>query len=157
MDRLEMRIKPLLRGLVVIGGNNERGIGPGPLRVAGEFDRLGGRVRSGARDHWNPALGDLDRELHHPLMLGMAERRRFAGRAAGHDPMRAFADLPIDKRAKSLLIHGTVAERRDESGDRALEHRYPPHSRLASTLLSCGRGSNMWDISSPRKSHAVHP
>src|SRR5579883_3502519 len=106
-----MAIKALLGRLIVIGGYHELRIGAGFLRVASERDGLLGRVRAGAGDDRNAALGHLDAEGGHPVMLLMAQDRRFAGRPAGDEPMAPLLDLPIDEVLKGTLIDLAVAER----------------------------------------------
>ena len=48
--------------------------------------------------------GDLDAELDDAPMLGMAQRRAFAGRADRHEAVRPLGDLPLDEIAEGLLV-----------------------------------------------------
>ena len=60
VDRLEVQEETFLRRLVVVGRDHQHGVGAGLLGVAGEFDRLVGRVRPGAGDHRHAALRHFD-------------------------------------------------------------------------------------------------
>ena len=122
MQGLEVLVEPFLGRLVVIGRDDERAVGARLLGVAREVDRLRGRVGAGAGDDRDPPLRHLDAELDDALVLGMAQGRRFAGRAARHDGVRPFLDLPVDEALKALLVDGAIPERRDERDQRALEH-----------------------------------
>ena len=110
IDRLEVLIKPLLRGLIVIRRHHQHGIGTAILRVPRELDRLLRRIRPRACDHGNPA----PRLLHTPtddlLVFLVRERRAFSGGADRHEAIGSFGDLPIDQTAKSLLVERAVAE-----------------------------------------------
>jgi hypothetical protein len=60
------------------------------------------------------ALGDLDAHTDDTLVLGVAQRRRFARRATRHQAMRAVFDLPVDERLEGVFIDRAVGERRDK-------------------------------------------
>ena len=119
VDRLEMPVKPLLARLVVIGRDDEQGIGAGFFRMAGERDRLGGVVGAGAGDHRHAAARRVDAPFHHLLVLVMGQGRAFAGRPDRHEAVGAVLDLPFDMGAEGLLVDGAVLERRHQSGERA--------------------------------------
>jgi hypothetical protein len=66
---------------------------------------------------WNRpscALGGGDADIDHPLVLFHGERGRFAGGAAGHQPVRAFLDLPGHELLEAFLIDRSVLERGDQ-------------------------------------------
>ena len=85
--RPEVAVEPLLRGLVVIGDDDQRGIGAGMGRVAGEFDRFGGAVRAGAGNHRDAAGRGLDRDLDDALVL--------VGRQVGDSPVVPTGTMPL--------------------------------------------------------------
>ena len=120
-DGFEMAEKAFLAGLVIVGGNDQNGIRADLFGMAGEVDRLGGVVRSRARHHRHPAprLGDAD--LDDPSMLVVAKCRAFARGAAGHQPVRAALDLPIDQGPESRLIDAATAERGHQGGQGAFQ------------------------------------
>ena len=60
-------------------------------------------------------------------MLGMAQRRGFAGGADGDKPARPFADVPFDKFLERIQIQRAVAKRRDEGRQRAFKHMHAPY------------------------------
>ena len=72
------------------------------------------RPRSG--DHKGPPGGGFHTEFHHPAMLYVAERGRFARGAAGDKPMRSRGDLPLNQCYKRLFIHYSVTKGCDEGG-----------------------------------------
>ena len=55
-----MEVETLLRRLVVVGNDDERGVGAGFLGMARIFEGLGRTVRSGAGDYRHPAGRRLD-------------------------------------------------------------------------------------------------
>ena len=61
------------------------------LRRLDHFVRV---VAAGAGEHRNLALRLLDDDLDDAQALGGGERRRLAGRAAGHEKVNAGVDLP---------------------------------------------------------------
>ena len=97
--RREVRLHAGLGRLVVVGHDDKLRRGAGGPGVRRQFDALRRAVGAGAGDDGHAAAGGLDADLHHPLVLVMAERRRFAGRAAGHQCAGAFLDLPVDQAA----------------------------------------------------------
>ena len=60
VDRLVVRVEPVLRRLVVIGRDHEHRIGAGLLGVPGEIDRLLGRIGAGAGHDRDPAARLID-------------------------------------------------------------------------------------------------
>ena len=85
VDRLEVLVEALLVRLVVIGRHDQHGVGARLLGVAGKVDRLGRVVGAGAGDHRHPALRHLDADFDDALVLVVAQRRAFAGRADRHE------------------------------------------------------------------------
>ena len=126
---LEVEVEPLLGRAVVVGGHHQGRVGAGLFGMAREVDRLLGGVRAGSRDHRHAPPRRLDAELHHALVLGVAQSGAFAGGADRHEPMRSFLHLPVDELLEGLLVDRTVtAHRRDESNERTLEHRPLPRA-----------------------------
>ena len=131
-----MLVEPLLRRLVVVGRDDEDGIGPGLFGVGDEVDRLEGAVGARSGDDGDPAVRDLDAELDHPLVLVMGQRRRLAGGADRHETMTSLRDLPVHVAGESLFIEGAVlGEGRHEGGDRSLEHYLLLRPALAAALV----------------------
>jgi hypothetical protein len=124
VERAEMGDQALLRRLVVVGRDDQRGVGAHGLRVLDEAHGLDGVVGPRPRDHRNAARGGLHDDLDHLLMLVMGQRRAFPGRAHRHEAVRAFGDLPLHQRFQRVEIHGTVGKGRDERGHRTFEHRF---------------------------------
>ena len=122
-----MLVQALLIGLVVIGGNDEHGVGAGLFGVAGEFNRFVGVVGPGAGNDGNAALGLVDAPLNNAFMLGVGQSRAFAGGADGNEAMRALRDLPIDMTAEGGFINFAVFERRDQSRHRTSESAILAH------------------------------
>ena len=126
MHRFEMLEQAFLGGLIVIGRHHQGGIGARLLSVPSEMNGLGRGIRSGSGNHGNPTRGCFDAEFDNSHMLLMRERRRLARGAARNEGLRAVLYLPVDKGLKCLFIDGFVAERGDQSSDRALEHGRGP-------------------------------
>ena len=100
-----------------------------------KLDSLAGAVRTGACDYRHAPPGLLNTPLHHLAVLVMGERGTLAGRAGRYETVGAFRDLPIDQAPKSLLVHGAIAERGDERGERASEARLDCHDTMSSDGL----------------------
>ena len=131
-----MLVEALLRRLVVVGRDDEHGVGAGLLGMGDEIDRLEGAVRARAGDDRHAPAGDLDAKLDHPLVLVMGQRRRLAGRAHRHEAMASLGDLPVHVRGESLLVEGAVVrEWCHEGGDRSLEHFLLLRPALAVALV----------------------
>ena len=91
-----MGVEPGLGRLVVVGRHHQQRVGAGALGVPAEVDRLGGGVRARAGDHRQPPGRRLDHQLDHPVVLGMAQRRRFAGGADRDQAMGTLLDVPLN-------------------------------------------------------------
>ena len=104
VDRLEVLVHALLRGLVVIGGDDQHGVGAGLLGVLRKIDRLLGGVRARARDDRDPALGLIDAPLDDLIVLVVRERRALAGGSDRHQSVGALGDLPFDNVAERLFV-----------------------------------------------------
>ena len=87
----------------------------------GEVDRVAGVVRSDAGDDRALAPHLLDGEADHPEVLFVVERRRLAGRAADHQPVRAVLDQVVHQRDGGILVDVPVGVERGDhrSQDRA--------------------------------------
>ena len=70
-DGAEVEIHALLCGPVVIGRDDEGGVGAGLFGVTGQFDRLGGAVGAGAGDDGDAAVGDFDGHFDDALVFGV--------------------------------------------------------------------------------------
>ena len=131
VDRLEVAVKALLAGLVVIGRHHQHGVGAGRLGMAGQRDGLVGVVGASARDHRHAAARFPDADLDDVHVLVVAERRAFARGAAGDQGVRALADLPVDEGPEGGLVEGAVLEGRDERRSRTPECRSHDVSRVS--------------------------
>ena len=110
-----MLIEAFLRRLVVIGGDDQRRVGPWLGGPACQPQRLARAVRAGAGHHLDPAGRDLDHRGDDPFVLFVRQRGRFARRADRAEALRAGRDLKFDLLAQSLDVGLAVLER---SGDR---------------------------------------
>ena len=110
---LEVLIEAFLGRLVVVGGDDQGGVGPGLGGPAGQPQGLLGAVRAGAGHDLDPPGGRLDHGRDHPLVLRVRERGALAGRAHRADARRAGLDLELHLPLQGLDIDLAVAERRD--------------------------------------------
>jgi hypothetical protein len=91
-------------------------------------------------------------------MFVIAERRRFAGRTARHEAMRALPDLPSHELLKCALIDISVAERCDQRDERSLEHCFLPGLRRnRSTIVLAGAGFNSAPFPAPLAGTSQNP
>ncbi len=126
-DRAEMRRKhPLVRA-VVVGSDDERGVGAEVCRPARGPDGRSGVIGTRSGDDGDSAtrgsLADgLDGDRDQPIALGFGQGRRFTGGPDGDDAVDPGKDLPADEPAESSLVDVAVGgEGCDECGQRAPE------------------------------------
>ena len=124
-DRLEVLVQPFLGRLVVIGLTTSAASAPACLACcvssiasAVEFEPVPAITGTPC-----PSAASTQM-LDDALVLVMAEGRRFAGRAAGHQAVGALVDLPVDEVSESLLVDRAVVERRDQRDERSVEHGF---------------------------------
>ena len=131
-DRLEVAEEPLLRRLVVVGRDEQAGVGAGRPRVARQLDRLGRGVRPGAGDDRYPPAHVAHDLADDDGVLGHRQRRRLPGGADRDDRVGALLDVELDEGGERLVVDGAVVEHRgDQRHHAALEH--------FRTLSTCGR------------------
>jgi hypothetical protein len=138
VHRLEVLVEAFLGRLVVIGADDERGVGAGLLGDLGGVDRMRRRVEAGAGDDRRASGRDLDRHLDQALLLVVFKGRAFAGRADRHQPVSALAELPGDMLLKRLVVDRAVPERGDQRNQRPLEHGILPARTAAQLSRSSG-------------------
>src|SRR5262249_7249777 len=115
-DRFEMLKHSLLRRLIVIGRDDQKTVGSGPLRKPRQFDGLLGVVRPRPGNDRNSRVGLADTSGNDPLVLLMRQGWAFARRPDRDEPMCAAHDLPIDKGAVAALVETPVLKWRDKRG-----------------------------------------
>ena len=143
-DGPEVRVEHPAVGPVVVGGDDERGVGAELGRPAGRTDRGGGVVRAGPGDDRDAIArralgGDLHGRGDEPLALLGRQGGGLAGRAARDEAVDAGQDLPAHEPAECGLVEGAVRlERRDEGGQRAANLRAGGHGRPGGAGLAGG-------------------
>ena len=120
-DGLEMQGQSRLGGPIVIGGDDQRPVGPDSLGVTHQFDRLFGRRRAGPGDDPRPSGRHLHAQLHHPLVLIQRQRGALARRAHRYDAVDACGDLAFQKLREGGFVHLSVTKWCDQGGDHTLE------------------------------------
>jgi len=107
--------------------------------MLGKLDRFAGVVRTGT-GHDGHALGSrFDAEFHDPFVLGMRQRRRFAGRPDRNEAAASLFDLPVDVSSESRLINiAGICERGDEGGNGSLEHAELPKAEIHASAAFFG-------------------
>jgi hypothetical protein len=122
MQRGVMRDHACLRGLVVIGRDDEGGIGADAFGVLDQADAFDGVVRPRACDDRHAPCGEFHDRFDDGFMFFVAERRAFACGADGDKAGGAAFDLPIDKFLQRVQIKFAVLERRYQGGNGPLDH-----------------------------------
>ncbi len=149
-DRFVVCIEAGLGRLIIVGSDHEGGICSGFFCMPREIDRFRRRIRAGARNDRNAPGDCVDRDLHHPLVFGMVERRRFAGCPHGDDSISTLVDMPIDQVAKRLFVDGPVAKWRDQRHNRPAKHCINPYSGLwlgkPSRTIGGAGGRGKWSL-----------
>jgi len=120
-DGAEMPEESLLRRAVVVGGDDEEGVGARGDGGGGEVHGLAGRVGAGAGDHRHAAARVLDHAANDLEVLAVVHGGRFAGGADGHEAVDAGLDLEVHQAAEFVVGDRAGAERRGAGGDGAGE------------------------------------
>ena len=106
-----MLVQAFLGGLVVIGGDEQRAVGPGLLRKLGQADGFHGIVGTRARKNRNTALDLIYAYFDDPFVFLVGQGGGFARGAAGNQTVNAFADLVFNKCAVCFFVQSVVSER----------------------------------------------
>ncbi len=123
-DGPEVTVEALLRRLVVVGHDQEQPVGARPLRLAREFDALGGAVGARACDDVAPARQRLFYLADQAQLLLARQGRGFARRPADHQRVASGLDERDGQSAGADVVHGAVpGERRDHRGNHPPERR----------------------------------
>ena len=121
-DPGEVGVKTVLRGPVVIGGDDQRPVGAGLRGEAGQPDGLGGRARAGTGQDSCPARGLFDHGGDHPLVLDARQGRRLSRRAGRAQDCGALVNLPVHHPPQVARIDLPVAHRRHQRDGASREH-----------------------------------
>jgi hypothetical protein len=120
---------------------------PGLVRVFGEVDRFGVRLRARLGDNRDSPSGHLDRRFHHQVALVHRQRRRLGRRAVDDEAVRAVGDLALDEAGEGIDVDAAVAKRRDQRRVRAAQEVFgqldhappsPASTSTSSPLTSTG-------------------
>ena len=126
VDSLEVLVDAFLRGLVVVGGDEQDGVSTHALSVLGEADGFDGIIGTRTGDDGNAALDLIHTDADGGFVFGMAHGGGFAGGAAGHEAVHTLFDLPFDMGAVGFFVDSTVLERRDQCGNGSVKHKILP-------------------------------
>ena len=100
----------VLGGLVVVGCDQQHGIGACLASEFGQLDGIGCVIGAGACNDRYTSCHLLDTEADGRLMLLIGQGRAFARCAANHDGINAFTDLPFDQLGKMLVIDFVIGD-----------------------------------------------
>jgi hypothetical protein len=117
IDRLEVQVHAFLGRLVVVRRHHQHRVSTGLLGMLGKFDRLLGRIGTGAGNHGNAAFGLVDTPFDHPPVFVVAHGRAFACGADRHQAMGALGNLPAYQPTEGGFIERAVFEWRDQGGE----------------------------------------
>ena len=115
--------------LVIIGGHDQCGIGACLFGGLDQTHGFHGVVGPCTRDHGNASGGGLYHGFHDQIMLGVGQRRAFAGCADWDKAVAALIHMPVDQFFQRICIHFAVRERRDKCRQRPFEHDALPYCR----------------------------
>ena len=117
-----------LAGLVVVGGDQQQGVGAVRLRLTAEPDGVPGIVGAGARNDRNPPGSLFDGVADARGMLLIRHGGGLAGGAADDNGIGAVVDLVVNDAPQLLEIHAAVGthggdDRHGGAGKNGLLHR----------------------------------
>ena len=124
IDRLEVAVKVILAGAVVVRRDQQQAVGARRVFAACdssivsrvEFEPV--PAMTGTRLFAACTTSSMTRTCS-----SLVTRRRFARRPDGDQPVDARRDLLVDQAAQRLFVDRVAAEGRDERGDGPLKHR----------------------------------
>ena len=122
VDRLEMAVEALLARFIIGRHHHHHSIGAGFLARLGVMDADGRRGGARTGDHGHPAGRRLDAQRDNARVFGIRKGCRLAGRAAGYEALRAFGDLPLDKRLERALVDSSPGHGGYQRYQRSAEH-----------------------------------
>ena len=96
-------------GLVVVGRHGEQAIRAGTLHLACRVNDLPSVVSARAREHRHFAARFFDANLHDAGSFFFRKRRALARRAARHEKMNAFVDLPPRQPADAVFVEDAAS------------------------------------------------
>ena len=122
-DLLEVADDRPLRRLVVVRRDDEDRVDAELRRLLRQVGGVAGVVRAGTGDH-RRAVADLVHGRPEEIeLLGVAQRRRLAGRPADDEPVGAVLDEEGRELAEPVEVDRAVrTERRHHRGDHGAEH-----------------------------------
>ncbi len=98
-----MRDQPRLGRFVVIGCDNQRGIGTHISRKPHQVQRFGSAIRARARHNRDSPCRVLHDDFDNLFVFIMRKRGGFAGRANGNQPVATLINMPINQRTTDRL------------------------------------------------------
>ena len=119
----EVRVQPLLRGLVVVWRNHQLGCAAQITETALVVNDGLGAVGARAADHRHAAIDGLHRFPDHLLPFFHCEGGGLAGGAAADQRGSAVFQLKIHQPPQGFHIHLALPEGRDQRGGSAAEQR----------------------------------
>ena len=126
-DGLKVAKHAFLRRLVVVGVDEEGGIGAGIFREAGEVEGLVGGVGAGAGDDFHfGAFGGLDGDLDNVVVFFVGEGGGLAGGADGDDAIGAVDGLVFDLFFERGAVELAIEEGGHQGGKGTTEHGGSP-------------------------------
>ena len=115
-----------LRGLVVIGGHKQQGIGTAGSRLCCQCTAVIGIIGTSTRNNRHPVIDRLDRKLDGGQLLLIGHGRAFAGSSADHNSIGAPCNLIFNDAAQlikvdaAIFVHGGDDRHRRAGKDRIL-------------------------------------
>ena len=128
-----MREHSVLRRLVVIRRDDERGVCAEFARAPGEINRRGSVVaaRSG-NDFCFFLVRDFDCQFDYTQSFRLGHRNAFAGRAARNQQLDAAFYLSLDELPKTLVVNRAVFFKRSYQRSSAAAHPINSHRHMFS-------------------------
>ncbi len=97
---------------------------PGPFRVAGEVEGFRRGVGAGTGDHGKSVARRLHHDLHHALVLVVAQGGRLAGGTTRNQAVRAVRRVELHELPELRFVDFAAAERGDQRDEGALKWRH---------------------------------
>ena len=108
--------KACLAGLVVVGRDQQQGVGTVGLSLLGPPDGVLGIVGAGTRDHRHAPGNLFDRIADALGMLLVGQCRGLTGRAADDDGVGAMGNLVLNDAAQLVIVDAAVCVHRGDDG-----------------------------------------
>ena len=125
-----------MRGLIIVGCDDEHGVGADGAAVFREVDGVGGVVGAGTGDDGDAAGGMLYGEADGLAMLFVGKCGALTGGAGDDEGLDTLGDLPVDEAGEGGIVDAGLGQWGDEGGGDAAKDGMHCHEKNSFQIRS---------------------